>query len=155
MKKHVSARVTDRHGMGGFLNPPGHPEHTQSVETDLRRKPENRGSMSLSAAMEADYLDPKIRYQARRILERWTAENASATPDPKWVRQVLGYFRHCYRGPVALPNGEHWRVERLSINPERDPMAYPADHAGVNLIRKYYPGYEPTAVEFSEAKWGE
>ena len=29
-------------GMGGFLCPPTHPMLTKSVETDLRRKPENR-----------------------------------------------------------------------------------------------------------------
>lgn len=40
-------------GMGEFLTPPTHPEHSFSVETELRRKPENRGSMSLSYAVKS------------------------------------------------------------------------------------------------------
>ena len=36
-------------GAGGFLNPPGHPTHTLSVETELNRRPEKRCRMSLLA----------------------------------------------------------------------------------------------------------
>ena len=52
-------------GMGGFLCPPDHPMHKQSVETDLRRRPENRGWMSLEAAVDCEYLDNATRLAAR------------------------------------------------------------------------------------------
>jgi hypothetical protein len=33
-------------------------------------------------------------------------------------------------------------------------MNKPEDHAGVNLIRRYYPEYVPTQEDFDNAKWG-
>lgn len=152
-KKYISARIVTDSGSGGFLNPPGHPEHTQSVETDLRRRPENRGRMSLSGAVTADYLPPVIRGRASGILKRWANENAGTEPDAAWVAQVLGYFRNCYRNPAA-PEGQEWHAGNLVIDRDRDPMAEPADHAGINLIRQYYPGFQPTAEHFASAKWG-
>ena len=44
-------------GMGGFLCPPTHPMLTKSVQTDLRRKPENRTCMSLEYAVDSPMLD--------------------------------------------------------------------------------------------------
>jgi hypothetical protein len=141
-------------GMGGFLNPPGHPEHTQSVETDLHRRPENRGGMSLSAAVACDWLDDATRAAARTILKTWEA-NKPALNNPEvqeWVRQVLGYFRGCYRNPEA--GAEEWNAGKLTIDQKRNPLDKPEDHTGVNLIREFYPEFVPTAEQFGEAYWG-
>lgn len=62
-----------REGIGGFLNPPTHPEHTFSMQTDLRRRPENRGSMCLSAAAACEWLDSAARNQAAKLLDEWRA----------------------------------------------------------------------------------
>lgn len=143
-----------RSGMGGFLNPPGHPEHDWSIETDLRRRPENRGSMSLSAAVTAEYLDDATRADAKRMLDVWTANRMPLESQEvqAWIRQVLGYFKGCYRNPEA--SAEQWHAGKLIIDRERNPMDAPEAHAGVNLIRRYYPEYVPTAEHFASAKWG-
>ncbi|HEY5657143.1 MAG TPA: hypothetical protein VIY27_05095 [Myxococcota bacterium] len=152
--KPVSARVTYR-GMGGFLNPPTHPEHHLHVETDLRRRPENRGGMSLSAAAECDYIDPRARAEAQRRLAKWEPLPIDDPAIVDWVHQVLGYFRGMYqglRGPV--PPGTEWHVENLFSDPERDPVQSADSHAGVHYIRKFYPEYMPTAEDFAGAYWG-
>jgi len=149
-QKKEKGRLVNR-GMGGFLNPPGHPEHNWSVEFDLRRRPENRGSMSLSAAVECEWLDPVARGEARRMLLEW-----EFVPGPKataWIRQVLGYFKGCYKND-KLPEPECWNASHLFISQDLDPMIQGNDHAGVHLIRRYYPEYVPTKEDFDNAKWG-
>jgi hypothetical protein len=134
-------------GMGGFLNPPTHPEHDWSVQTDLRRRPENRGSMCLSSAVDCEWLDPATRAAARRRLDTWQRPALESVRD--WVLQVLGYFRNCYN----LTETDDWSVGGLTIA-DADPMLNADNHAGVHLIRKYYPEYMPTADDFAGAYWG-
>jgi hypothetical protein len=140
-------------GMGGFLNPPTHPEHTMSVEIDLRRRPENRGGMSLSSAVESEWLADETRAEAARVLRHWQRPALDSPEVQQWIAQVLGYFANCYRNPAAKA-GEEWNASNLIIDRERDPVASADDHAGVNLIRKYYPEYAPSAEDFARAKWG-
>lgn len=140
-------------GMGGFLNPPTHPEHTQSVETDLRRKPENRGSMSLSAALECEYLDSTTRAVVRTVLNSWKRPALDAPEVQDWIHQVLGYFKGCYRKPGNTSDNA-WNVDQLDTQGTANPMKRIDDHAGVHLIRKYYPEFTPTAEHFSAAYWG-
>jgi hypothetical protein len=142
-------------GMGGFLCPPGHPEHSYSVETDLRRRPWNRGRMSLSCAVDCEWLDPVTREQAKVKLGLWYDYGRPCLGLPEmqdWIRQILGYFRGCYRNPEA--GAEQWNAGNLIIDQDRNPLDKPEDHAGVNLIRRYYPEYAPTAEEFAGAYWG-
>ncbi len=141
-----SQRIATR-GMGGFLNPPGHPEHTRSVEYDKRRG-EYQSACSLTVAVSAEFIEPHIRGEARYLLTTW---NPGPSPDPAWVLQVLGYFRGCYRNPLV----EHqWDADSMIIDQTLDPLSHLDDHAGVNHIRKFYPGFIPTAQQFREAKWG-
>lgn len=140
-------------GMGGFLNPPTHPEHTRSVETDLRRRPENRGSMSLSCAVDCKYLDDATRAAARTVLNSWQRPALDSAEVQDWIRQVLGYFRGCYRNPEKPESGQ-WDASDAIIDSKRDPLANANDHCGVHLIRKYYPEFTPTAEHFSGAYWG-
>jgi len=148
----VSARVTYP-GMGGFLNPPTHPEHHLHVETDLRRREENRGGMSLSAAAECDYIDPAARAEAKRRLAKWEPLPIDRPALVDWRRQVLGYFRGMYRGQ-AVPPGQEWHVQWMVHNPDADPIQHADDHGGVHFIRTFYPEYMPTEEDFAGAYWG-
>ena len=135
-------------GMGGFLNPPTHPEHTQHVQFDRRGS-----SCSLSYAAECDYINPSDREQARAILDAWQPLPIEHADVVAWIRQVLGYFRSCYQGDVSLSN-ESWNASNLTIDKSRDPMEWADVHAGVRLIRRYYPSYVPAREDFDLAKWG-
>ena len=142
-------------GMGGFLCPPGHPEHSYSVQTDLRRREWNRGSMSLSFAAKCEWLDPFTKADARSALRKWS-DNRPAIDSAEvkdWIQQVLGYFRGCYKGNPDL--GEKaWDAGNLRMDQKVDPMLNVELHAGVRLIRQYYPEYVPTAEDFAGAYWG-
>lgn len=156
-----------RGGMGGFLNPPGHPEHDWSVETDLRRRPENRGSMSLSHAVTCEWLDAATRAAARAKLASWVAPSLSAPEVVDWVRSVLGYFKSMYGDP-RVPEPERWHCEHLrTVYPDGGDMekvmrldtadGHPViffEHAGVHFVRNYFPEYVPSAEDFAGAYWG-
>jgi hypothetical protein len=144
-------RVVNR-GMGGFLNPPAHPEHTFSVEVDLRRRPENRGGMSLSCAAECAHLDLSTRRAARTMLAAWSRPAIDSLEVKAWISQVLGYFACCYQNTAA--GDECWNAGKLLIDTTRNPLDTPDQHAGVHLIRRYYPEYQPTAEDFAGARWG-
>lgn len=96
-----------KHGMGGFLCPPGHPMHEYSVETDLRRRPENRTSMSLEYAVESPMLDAATKAAAKALLAYWEGSKrplkSAAVRD--WIHQVLGYFKGCYNFQAEENNG--------------------------------------------------
>jgi hypothetical protein len=151
--------VTSQSGMGGFLNPPTHPEHSMHVETHYRNHRVS-GGMSLSAAVKCEYLADHIRASAKRVLDAWQKPSLNSKAVKQWIRQVLGYFRNCYKGDGNEP--ECWNAGTLKIMPKNEANAwgvYPVlpsidEHAGVHFIRQYYPEYVPTAKEFAEAKWG-
>ncbi len=149
----------DNSGMGGFLNPPTHPEYDYCVRygTD--------GSMSLSAGAESDELDEATRMEAKKLLSDWVPPPMDDPEVVKWVHQVLGYFKGCWRNP-NVPEPECWHADKLLANRLEtwtiDPIANITltlldnvdDHAGVHLIRKWYPEFMPTEEDFVQAKWG-
>lgn len=148
-------------GAGCFLDAPTYPTHTHSVETDLDRSPANCGSMSLEYAATCDYLDAETRKQAADMLAGWQAPAIDSPDVQAWILQVLGYFHDCYRG--AGEEAECWNVSNLEIwgsnwyEPRLQAGIYPrpiTDHAGVHLIRKFYPEFIPTAANWAEAHWG-
>lgn len=139
-------------GMGGFLNPPTHPEHTQHVETDLQRSPANRGGLSLTAAVACDWLDDATRAKAQAALDEWQRPPIERADVQAWIGQVLGYYRGCYKGDGDSANA--WHAGNLRISQTADPMLNVDAHAGVRLIREYYPEYQPTREDFARAYWG-
>ena len=153
-------------GAGGFLNPPDHPAHTLSIETE-------GGSASLEYVVDhPDQFPAAAVARAKRELHAW---DDTGDPDPEWVSQVLGYFRNSYTntnpdrrckyihpnnlgptrfieevdGLVADDHGEdacpRWTV---------DPVKNIDRHAGVAFIRRFYPDFVPTREQFDTAKWG-
>ncbi len=143
-----------QHGLGGFLCPPGHPMYTQSVETDLRRKPENRTTMSLEYAAESPMLDDVTKAVVRTILNTWE-RNKPALDSPEiqeWILQVLGYFRGCFNFTPDVEAG--WNADQLTIDSGYDPLKHADCHAGVHCIRRYYPNFQPNANHFLRAYWG-
>lgn len=144
-----------RNGAGGFLDPPEYPTHEYHVQTDLRRRPENRGSMALTYAVEeAPWLDPETKREAKALIDKWKtsrpALNSQKVQD--WIHQVLGYFKNSYRNPSA--GAQQWHASKLVFDDERDPVQNADDHAGVHLIRKFYPDFSPTQQDFARAYWG-
>lgn len=138
-------------GMGGFLNPPGHPKHSFHVETDLRRRPDNRTHVCLSSAADCKWLSRETRHAARRLLNQWRRQRPELN-DPivqDWICHVLGYFRSCYVRPYCDRS-----ADRLLISRDLDPLANSHMHAGVAFIRDFYPEFHPDAKHFSGAYWG-
>ena len=140
-------------GMGGLLCPPGHPMLTQSVQTDLRRRPQNRGGMALDYAVKSPMLDEATREAARKALASWKKLPLDAPEIQDWIRKVLGYCRDCYN--LDPDNESGWHIKNLTIDTDRDPIEYADCHAGVHMIRQYYPEYKPLRKHFREARWGD
>jgi len=133
-------------GMGGFLNPPTHPEHTQSV----------KGTgfwMSLSRAAECEWLDEWTRRAAKGILASWHRPPLESKDVQNWIHQVLGYFEGCYSGNDKDGNVS-WNVSDLRIDHKVNPMLNVDMHAGIRIVRKYYPEFNPSFTHFTNAYWG-
>ncbi len=140
-------------GMGGSLCPPGHPMHDWSVQTGRSDNP--NGCYCLESAATLDYLPPAIRGAASGKLKRWEREKLPLTNErvQDWIAHVLGYFKGCYSG--QNDKGEtSWNAGDLRIKPDADPMLNADIHAGVHLIRGYYPEYTPKPEDFKRAYWG-
>lgn len=92
--QYIKARINKSRGMGGFLNPPTHPEHTMSVETDLTRRPENRGSMSLSYALKQEYISPILKEQIKALLDNWEKNKLplESEESQQWIEECIQYF---------------------------------------------------------------
>lgn len=151
--------IISRSGMGGFLNPPTHPEHNYHVMIDLKRKREDRGGMSLSAAVNTEWLDDKVKKEASNLLTNWVKPDINSPEIKDWIYNVLGYFRDCF-SPDGInrsvsdniiwipknrkPFGDKWQHFKRNIN----------WHLGVMMIRQYYPEYKPSISDFKNAYWG-
>lgn len=145
-------RLVTTRGMGGFLCPPGHPMHTAHVETD--RRPEDRGCCCLETALKESWISEETKEEVRALMAQYEASKPGLdTPEVKaWVLQVMGYFRGCYRG--RGPEPECWNAGNLMITRLVKPGEADDSHAGVHLIRRYYPEFKPTLEDFANAKWG-
>lgn len=117
----------DGQGMGGFLNPPGDPEHFYLVRESGR----NGSLMSLRSAVAEDYVPASVRERAAKLL-------AEATPtcSELWVREVYGYFKNCYS-----PDGVNRDTGDCLIDGTGN---LPAEHhLAVMFVRTFFPDHEP------------
>lgn len=134
-------------GMGGFLNPPGHPEHDWHVEG-------YRGDCaSLSSCVNSTASDwsERVRKQAAAKLADWVKLPLSSPAVDDWVRQVLGYFRGCYVGADGNRIADKLH---MFAHPPGTELANAATHAGVLFILDFYPDYLPQQADFDSAYWG-
>lgn len=128
-------------GMGGFLNPPNHPEHDYSI-IECRGGHEV-GSMSLSYASTCEYLPGAVRGTAKGILKRWNSQE----PDPAWLDSVYNYFRHGYSIDGIRNNvndkdniifyGKFWN------NAEQEQNADPTHSLAYLYVKEFYPNHAP------------
>lgn len=132
-------------GMGGFLNPPTHPEHDWSVESVKY----DDFSMSLSCAVDCEYLDPETKAKARRLLKSWKRLPLKDEKIQDWVYNIMGYFKTCYQGKDGS-----WNAGELQIDSKRDPIKSQNTHAGVHFIRKFYPRFKLKQSHLDNAYWG-
>ena len=79
-------------GMGSYLTPPNHPEQNWSVEFDLNRKPDNRGSMSLSYALTESWLTAEQKAQVKAKLDTWNKLPLTHKATQQWIEQCKTHF---------------------------------------------------------------
>lgn len=134
-------------GQGGFLNPPTHPEHSWSIRSIHGQT----FFMSLTGAVEADWLADETRAIAYRKLATWVRPALASDEVRAWIKDVLAYFRHCYRG--IQHDETAWHASNVQVNAKADELANAEIHAGVHYVRKYYPEFVPVADDFT-GTWG-
>ena len=89
-------------GMGGFMAPPGHPDHfyevrgywprgDRAVNVARRREADSYGSLSGVLENDRNEYPASVQDQAQRIMDR-----AELVCSEAWVQQVYGYFRDSY-----------------------------------------------------------
>lgn len=122
--------------MGSFLEPPTHPTHLYSVKSVFG----NTFYMSIESAADdkENWLDERTRAEAKKIMSEWKPLPIENKDVQEWINKVLKYFKHCYQGK----NGE-WEAGSLIIDTDDSNLIKNQDkHAGVHLIRKYYPNFK-------------
>ena len=146
-------------GMGGFLNPPGHPEHTMRVHELCPGWKKYGPDMSSLSSYAENGTDESCRDRCRDILAAYVGPATDSPEFQAWARQVMGYFRNCWRQPECvrkfrgISDAKQWNCDMLYMGA---PLKLHTidDHAGVNFILKYYPGWVPAPEDFKLAKWG-
>jgi len=136
-------------GMGNFLDPPEYPTHQFHIGYGRRQ-----GGSSLTSNSSVESIDPLTRKEVRGLLDNWK-KNRPPIDSPevrKWISEVLGYMATGYRNPNA--GDKQWDASKLVFDSKRDPVRNAKDHAGVHLIRKFYPDFTPTDDDFAGARWG-
>ncbi len=96
--------VIVREGMGGFVNPPGHAEHSYSVrEFNVHGSRREYSSMSLAYAAgdETPWVPEHIKERCRRLLQKHPGEYIE-----EWERTVYSYFKTCYQDVERLEYGK-------------------------------------------------
>lgn len=122
--------------------------HTTSIIEGLKHNPRTIASLEF----DEPWADRAVIDEARRILDAWQAPPLESPEVQAWVSQVLGYFASCYRGGGDEP--QCWNADKLNIDRTRDAIEHQDEHAGVRLIRRYYPTFTARREHFAGAKWG-
>jgi hypothetical protein len=103
--------------------------------------------MSLERAVTCEWLDEETKQVAQHTLDSWNKLPLEAPEIQDWILQILGYFKGCYYFGSES--------DGLTVNEKQDPMQAIDSHAGVHLIRQYYPDFQPTSEHFTNAYWGQ
>jgi hypothetical protein len=156
----------DGEGTGGFLCPPGHPNHFYTINMyyprgprtprpELRKEPDGFVAVDTVLGDDDNLYPDYLVAAARRLMER-----AELVYSSMWVRNVYGYFRNCYS-----PDGKNRNAGDCVIFKPHCLLCGRAPHPGqpgdgghnsvpalrppahrhlaVMLIREYFPGHQP------------
>jgi hypothetical protein len=154
--------VHDGHGMGNFLCPPGHPNHTYIVRSGCGT---NASCYAVDYAITAPGIPDGIREQARQLI----ADAPITTPE-EWVHEVYAYFRYNYSPDgtdrnishavstskrYCLCGAEFWTSASLDAHlpkpfpakPDHYEIVKPLPpvkhHLGYLTVRDYIPDHQP------------
>lgn len=136
-KKESEIFYLSHSGMGGFLNPEGHAEHSWSISMVERGR--ESGSMSLQGAIESEWTPVEVKDIAKNLL----AQNPGRITKT-WIKSVYRYFRHCYSKDGINRNvsdcvtfGKFWDNVEL----EKDMPA--ENHLGYLFVKKFDQNHTP------------
>lgn len=159
-------------GMGGFMAPPGHPDHfyevrgywprgDRAVNVARRREADSCSSVSSVVADEYSEYPEHVKDRAKKILD-----SAELTCSEAWVRSVYGYFRNSYSPDGTDRNVSHaistnklrclcgeefWNHKGLDahLNTGNAPGHFcrtcAEHHLGYLCVRGYFPDHQPRA----------
>lgn len=114
-------------GMGGFLCPPGHPDHTHAV-----RNNRSGAMMSVTDAATHRGLPRDVREAAQKLLDA-----AELRCSPLWVRFIYGWQRGMW-----TPTGTMWESTK-ELTTRVGPTGR---HAAVVFIRQFFPDHRPDSA---------
>lgn len=121
----------DGQGSGGFLSPPGHPNHEYVVYGYYkgRKKAEPDSISGIGFLISNEYGDVSEAVQARAVK---IMADAQLVCSERWVRSVYGYFRNSY----APYNGSRNVSDAVGAGPA-------GRHLGYLMVHQYFPEHEP------------
>lgn len=139
---------------GCFLEPPNHPSYKWEVS-------DRDCLMSVQSVLEnPKQFDNDTVERVKQLMSSWEKLPIDHPEVQTWIHEVLGYFKNCYVNQVmhyVNKDDKAWNASHLYIL-NIDPL-FPHnmvdEHAGVHLIRKYYPDFTPTEQDFKLAYWGQ
>lgn len=81
--------------MGSYLTPPYHPSKFYEVETDIRRKKENRGGCNIEHALEQAYISDETKNKIQQLLKNWEANEKmpiDSAEVQKWISDCKNHM---------------------------------------------------------------
>jgi hypothetical protein len=122
----------DGQGMGGFLAPPGHPDHEYVVIGKRPRAREADMMTGVGSVLDnPDQYPEHVVRMAQRVMDA-----AELRCSELWIRSVYGYFHTMY-----VPESGDRRAAYLLTDPKN--TLPPERHAAVATIRQWFPDHEP------------
>jgi hypothetical protein len=125
----------DGHGQGGFMSPPGHPNHVYTVKGKRPRARDWDEITGIEYVLSnPDQYPATLVDQCRKIMD-----DAQLNISELWIRNVYGYFRNMW-----TRDGQMWtRTDDLDSAPQGAcPPGRWDYHAATVFVRQWYPGHE-------------
>lgn len=128
-------------GMGGYLDPPEYPTHLYSVGSGRRSNPHSLSSLPSIVRGDAEYVNPKIRAQAKALLDAWHANPPAITRSDvqAWIADCYRHWASCWYSEVPDDYGCH----TASAHSKHPPRSADALDYALYHIRTFYPTYTP------------
>lgn len=121
-------------GMGSFCTPEGHADRSNHI-VEMRGGHE-MGSMSITAAAEADYLPARVKSTAQKILR---LQSLNVTEE--FISSCYAYFRNCYSPDGMNRSASSCLIPGQNCTPDK-PLP-PEHHLGYLMVKEYDPNHTP------------